>query len=80
MNPYSQTHIIGGQMDEMRHLAVGGVPVPANDKPHQALSVPEHSRRPGLGHTHQTLPVHLQDLVINTNTAIPGTRRDQLDT
>ena len=61
-----------GQVDEVRHLAVGGVPVSADDKPHEALGVPEHSRRPGLGHTHQALPVHLQDLVIDTDPAIPG--------
>ena len=60
-----------GQVDEVRHLAVGGVPVPADDEPDEAFSVPKHSRRPGLGHTHQALPVHLQDLVIDTDPAIP---------
>ena len=61
-------------MDEVRHLAVGGVPVPANDKPHEALGVPKHSRCPGLGHTHQALPVHLEDLVIDPDPAVPGNR------
>ena len=65
-----------GQVDEVRHLAVGGVPVPADDEPHEALGVPEDGCRPGLGHPHQTLPVHLQDLVIDTNPAIPGTRKE----
>ena len=58
----------------MRHLTIVRVPVPADDKLHEALCVPQHGRRPGLGHTHQALPVHLEDLVIDSNPTVPGIR------
>ena len=63
-----------GQVDEVRHLTVVRVPVPADDKLHEARGVPQLGRRPGLGHAHQALPVHLQDLVIDTDPAIPKKR------